>query len=105
MISRNYQGVTSLGDVGNTNTELMYAAMPFFVALYIQSPGTSKESARYNLFTKKKRTPKAMALPPTPANLLQHILWAHLKVMLWKAANCGGSPGGSRGITNFGWKF
>ena len=46
MISGNYSGVTTLGDVGTTHTELMNAAMPFFVALYGQPPGTSMESAR-----------------------------------------------------------
>ena len=46
MISGNYLGVTTLGEVGITNTELMNAAMPFFVALYGQLPGTSMESAR-----------------------------------------------------------
>ena len=54
---------------------------------------------------RRRELPKAMALPPTPVNLLQHILWAHLKVMLWKAANCEASPDESRGITNFGWEF
>ena len=31
MISGNYLGVTILGDVGTTNTELMNAAMPFLL--------------------------------------------------------------------------
>ena len=44
MISGNYLVVTTLGDVGITHTELMNAAMPFFVALYGQPPGTSFES-------------------------------------------------------------
>ena len=46
MISGNYLGVTTLGDVGTPHTELMKAAMPFFVALYGQPPGTFMESAR-----------------------------------------------------------
>ena len=46
MISGNYLGVTTLGDVGTTHTELMNAVMPFFVALYVQPPGKSMESAR-----------------------------------------------------------
>ena len=45
MISGNYLGVTTLGDVGTTHTELMNSAMPFFVALYRQPPGTPIESA------------------------------------------------------------
>ena len=43
-----------------------------------------------------------MTLPPTSANLLQHMLRAHLQIMLWKAANCEGTAGESRDITNFG---
>ena len=39
MISGNYLGVITLGDVGTTHTELMNAVMPFFVALYGQPPG------------------------------------------------------------------
>ena len=34
MISGNFLGVTTLGDVGTTHTELMNVAIPFFVALY-----------------------------------------------------------------------
>ena len=44
-----------------------------------------------------------MALPPTSANLLQHMLCAHLQNMLWKAADCEGTAGESRDITSFGW--
>ena len=32
VISENYLGITTLGDVGTTHTELMNAAMSFFVA-------------------------------------------------------------------------
>ena len=48
------------------------------------------ESARDNILTKKKRYPKVMASPPTSGNLLQHMLWAHLQIMSWKAAVCEG---------------
>ena len=44
-----------------------------------------------------------MALPLTSANLLQHMLRTHLQIMLWKAADCEGTAGESRDITNFGW--
>ena len=57
----------------------------------------------YNIFTEKKKNPKVMALPPTLTNLLQHMLRAHLLIMLWKAADCEGTAGESRDITNFGW--
>ena len=45
MISGNYLGVTTLGGVDTTHTELMNAAIPFFAALYGQPSGTSMESA------------------------------------------------------------
>ena len=46
-----------------------------------------------------------MALLPTYAHLLQHMLRAHLQIMMWKAAHCEGTAGESRDITNFGRKF
>ena len=46
MISGNYLGVTTLGDVGTTHKELINAAMSFFVALYGQPLGTPMKSAR-----------------------------------------------------------
>ena len=73
---------------------------------YSKPPEISMESTFYNIFTKKKRkkrNPKVMALPPTSANLLQHMLRAHHQIMLWKAADCEGTTGESRNITNFGW--
>ena len=56
MISGNYLGVTTLGDVGTTHTELMNAAMPFFVALYGQPPRTSIESGSLNCFLKEEKS-------------------------------------------------
>ncbi|MCG7883058.1 MAG: hypothetical protein JAY96_15870 [Candidatus Thiodiazotropha endolucinida] len=105
MTSGDYPGLAIIGDVGTTRPDLMTAAMPFFIALYGQPQGTSMESVRFTLFTKKKRNPKVMSLPPTSANLMQHILRAHLQVMLWKAANCNGPPDESKDITQFGWEF
>ena len=105
MISGNYQGLATVGDVGTTQAELMTAAMSFFIALYGQPQGTSMEAARFALFAKKKKNPKVMALPPTSANLMQHILRAHLQVMLWKAADCKGPPDESTDITKFGWVY
>jgi hypothetical protein len=94
-----------LGEVSTTQADLMEAAKPFFNALYRQRPVTSIESARFTLFTKKKKSPKVMALPPTSANLLQHVMRAHLQVMLWKVADQQGPPNESADITNFGWEF
>ena len=69
---------------------------------YSQPPVTSMKSTCYNIFT-KKRKPKVMALPLISANLLQHMFWAHLQIMLWKAAGCEGTSGESRDIINFEW--
>ena len=81
----------------------MQQCLPLFH--YSQPQVTSMESICYNIFTKKKRSPKEMALPPTSADLLQHMLWAHLQIMLWKAAHCEGTAGESRDITNIGGSF
>ena len=86
LLSGEFPGLANvLGEVGITQAELLEAGKPFIVALYGQAPGTSLEAARFNLATKKKKTPKVMSLSPTSANLLQHLLRAHLQVMLWKA--------------------
>ena len=61
-------------------SKLKNAATPFFVALYGQRPGTSMESDRFKLFTKKKKQPKVMALLPKSANLT-HIGMAAILVM------------------------
>ena len=44
------------------------------------------ESARYNIFTKKKRNPKVLALPLNicKSYATQHT-WDHLQVTFWKA--------------------
>jgi len=67
-----------LGEVEATHTDLMEAAQTYFCALYCQPSGTSMENAHFKLFTKKKKATKIMALPPTSANLLLHVLQAHL---------------------------
>ena len=106
LLSGEFPGLANvLGEVGITQAELLEAGKPFIVALYGQAPGTSMETARFNLFTKKKKSPKIMSLPPTSANLLQHLLRAHLQVMLWKAADQLGPSQESECITNFGWKI
>ena len=45
------------------------------------------EAARFNIFSKNKKSKKVMALPPTSPNLRQNALRSHLQVMLWKAAD------------------
>ena len=63
------------------------------------------ESARFHVSTKMKIIPKMAALYPISANLLQHILRAHLQAMSWKASNYESPPDESRDIKNFGWEF
>ena len=64
LLSGNFPGLADIvGEVSATQVELMEAVKPFFTALYNQVPGTSMESARFNLFTKKKKT---------SGNLMQH---------------------------------
>jgi hypothetical protein len=58
-----------LGEVGSTPEDLMEAVTPLFTALHGQLSGTLMESDRFTLFTKKKKIPKLMALPPTSQNL------------------------------------
>ena len=83
--------------------DLIEAAGSYFIALYGQSPGTSLQSARFQLFASKKKSPKVMALPPTSSNLLQHALRAHLQIILWKAADQHSPPEELVDITRFGW--
>ena len=62
-------------------------ARSHFSALYGQLPETSMEFPRFTLFTRKTKSPKIMALPPTSQHLMLHLLRAHLQVMLWKVAH------------------
>ena len=77
----------------------MQQCLPLFH--YSQPPVTSMESTCYNIFTKRRKI-LVMALRPTSPNLLQHMLGAHLQIMLWKAANCEGTAGESRDVANLG---
>ncbi|MRB67798.1 hypothetical protein GH825_31065, partial [Bacillus thuringiensis] len=56
----------------------METAKTFLVVLYGQPPGTSIESARFTLFTKKKKSPNVKVLPPTSTKLFLHVLRVHL---------------------------
>lgn len=94
-----------LGEVGVSQIQLLQAATPYFLCLYGQKPGTSLESARFNIFTKSKKSTKVMSLPPTRCNFLQHVLRCHLQIMLWKAADQNAPPIESTDILQFGWKI
>ena len=94
-----------LGEVNVSQAELLEATKPYFLSLYGQEPGTSLESARFRLFTKQRKSYKVMSLPPTSKNFLQHVLQAHLQVMLWKAADQHAPPSESADIFLFGWEI
>ena len=53
------------------------------------------ESTCYNIFTKKKKNPKVMILPPTSANFLQNMFWAHLQMLIVKILHVSQTLGGS----------
>ena len=76
-----------LGEEDATLEELLAAATQFFLILYDQKDASNLNQARYNIYKKKKTKPNLKSLPPTDLNLIEHILRAHLQVMLWKSAN------------------
>ena len=80
MVSGNFQGLATIDDVGTTHTELVNAAMLFFVVLNGHPTRTSMETARYNIFRMKKRNPQTMVLPQNICEIYapQHT-WAHLQ--------------------------
>ena len=106
LLAGDYHGLAIvLGEVGAISEDLIEAAGSYFIALYGQSPGTSLQSARFQLFASKKKSLKVMALPPTSSNSWQHVLRAHLQIILWKAADQHSPPEESVDITRFGWEF
>lgn len=91
-----------LGEEAATHEDLLKVGQKFFGALYGQPKCTSMNAARHVIYTKKKAKPPSLkSLPPTDANLLLHMLRAHLQVMLWKAADKQNAP--SVIVTDFGW--
>ena len=82
LIAHDCPGVADvLGEVGTTHTDLVEAEKPFYAALYHQLSGTSWNLLASN-FSPRRKTSLTMALPPRSANLLQHVLRAHLQTML-----------------------
>ena len=73
----------------------------FFVALYGQKARLMNNTC-YQIYSRSKKPPKLKTL--SDANLMLHILHAHLQVMLWKAAGQREPPAEARDITKFGWK-
>ena len=61
-------------------------------------------NARYQIYSQRKKPPELKKIPPTDANMMQHILCAYLQVMLWEAADQSEPPAEARCITKFGWE-
>ena len=80
MISGNYLGVTTLGDIGTNHTELMNAAVPFFLHYMV-----SHQEHPLNLLAKifsKKKNPKVMASQGSSITLSGHMSAVHLDLLL-----------------------
>ncbi|CAL8311163.1 unnamed protein product [Gadus morhua 'NCC'] len=83
---------------------MKYARITVDLQLYIVKKSKSMSNTRYQIYSGSKKLPKLKKLPPTDANLMLHILRAHLQVMLWKAAGQREPPAEARDISKFGWE-
>ena len=87
LLGKNIPGLnTVLGEPDATHRDLKDTGTEFFIALYGQKKSKSMSNTRYQIYSGSKKLPKLKKLPPTDANLMLHILRAHLHAMLWKAA-------------------
>ena len=73
------------------------------VLLYMISCDRPSWSLLASLYSQGRTTFKVMALSPTTVNLFQHVCWAHLQVMLWKAENWLGHTDKSTSIIRRWW--
>ena len=69
--------------------------------LYETKTKLTMAELRYRIFCSKKDIPKMKSPPPTYGPLYQHILRAHLQVILWKSAEQNGPP--DIDIYAYGW--
>ena len=105
LLGKNIPGLnTVLGEPDATHSDLKDTGTKFFIALYGQKKAKSMNNTRYQIYIRSKKPPKLKKLPPTDANLMLHILRAHLQVMLWKAAGQREPPAEARDISKFGWE-
>lgn len=95
---------TVLGETDASHSDLKDVGTEFFAALYGQKKAKSMNSTRYEIYSRSKKPPKLKKLPPTDANLMLHILRAHLQVMLWKSAGQSEPPAEAKDICKFGWE-
>lgn len=99
LLGRGFPGLADvLAEVGTTQPDHMEVAKHFFIAQYRQFFGTSMEFACFT-FHQEEKMLKIMVLPPTSANLLQHVLWAHLQAKLGKAADYQAPPNEQTSLT------
>ena len=90
-----------IGEESATDVQITEAVSSFFLALYNQRGSASLNTARYEIYRKRKTPPALKTLPPTEHNALLHGRRAHLQVLLWKAADRPDPP--AVDITEFGW--
>ena len=99
----NITGLDSeLGETGASEADLMATSTAFYLALYSQKKSNKINSARYDIFIKRKNPPPLKSLSPTESNMALHVQRAHLQVLLWKAADKPDPP--SVNITDYGWE-
>lgn len=91
-----------MGEDDATDSDLVSTGRAFFAHLYGQKKTTSMNTARYEIYRKRKNPPSLKTLPPTDSNLALHIKRAHLQMLLWKAADKPDPPVVE--ITNYGWE-
>ena len=94
-----------LGEPEATQPQLKATVDAFFLLLYGQKSCATVNNARARLYLSRKKPPPLKRLPPTDANLQQHVLGAHLQMLLWKAADQQHPPTEAQDITNFGWNI
>ena len=90
---------------GPIHAQLQETADTFFLPLYGQKGCTTMNDARAHFYRGHKKPPPLKKLLPTDANLLLHVLQAHLPMLLWKAADQRDPPVEARNIAKFGWNI
>ena len=89
-----------LGQPGAAHAQLQETAYTFFLPLYGQKGCTTMNDARGHFYRGHKKPPPLKKRPPIDANLLLHVLRAHL--LLWKATDKHDPPEEARNTANFG---
>ena len=89
---------TMLGEPDATHSDLKHTGTEFFLTLYSMKKSQSMNNARCQIYRQRKKPPELKKLPPTDANMMLHIMRAHLQVMLWKATDQREPPAETRDI-------